>query len=62
VFRPKKLALTASEKHERPKIEHILSRPSLEFFPIVNDILTGRIEPPVQQSRSTKLIKRIFQK
>jgi hypothetical protein len=56
------LKLTASEKTERPKIEHILAKPSLEFFPLLNEISIGRIDPPIDRSRSTKLIKRIFTK
>ena len=56
-MKAKQLPITRSERYERPKLEHILKRSSLEFFKLINEIMASRIDPPVEISPSIKLVK-----
>lgn len=44
VIQPKlmrrKLPITRSEMYERPKIEHIVKKPLMQFFKLINEIQT----------------------
>lgn len=50
-----------SELHERPKIEHIVKKSSIDFFKLINDLLTSKLKQQVDQSPSAKLIKSVLQ-
>ena len=56
-IKAKQLPITRSERYERPKLEHILKRSSLEFFKLINEVMASRIDPPVEMSPSVKLVK-----